>query len=258
MGSSLRVTPAASMPQLVGDSKRGRLVIVNLQSTPLDDVAAMRINAKTDDVMVALMEKLEIPIPQFYLRRIIGVRIREKVDGVFTARITGYDSNKQRMSLFKALRYNGTTKKLSERETSRFRLQLPKELNSKDKLDKHTITVYLGFNGHYNEPPLKFGHTICAGAQDLEVLDNEVFYVVTFDPISKEWKSQDVLEDDVEENKENDAPSWRDSISNQITNAFSNVAIGLGLGEPSARGADSDRDSDEDSDNELPDHDIEV
>lgn len=106
----------------------------------------------------------------------------------------------QRMSLFKALRYNGTTKKLSERETSRFRLQLPKELNSKDKLDKHTITVYLGFNGHYNEPPLKFGHTICAGAQDLEVLDNEVFYVVTFDPISKEWKSQDVLEDDVEEN----------------------------------------------------------
>ena len=43
MGSSLTVTPAADIPKDV--SKKGKLVIVNLQSTPLDNCAFMRINA---------------------------------------------------------------------------------------------------------------------------------------------------------------------------------------------------------------------
>lgn len=42
LGSSLRVTPAADMPQLVGKNKKD-LVIVNLQATPLDHLSNLRI-----------------------------------------------------------------------------------------------------------------------------------------------------------------------------------------------------------------------
>lgn len=54
MGSSLRVTPAANMPEHVGKKKKN-LVIVNLQKTPLDSVAALKIHAFTDKVMELLM-----------------------------------------------------------------------------------------------------------------------------------------------------------------------------------------------------------
>lgn len=42
------------------------LVIVNLQKTPADHVAAVRIFAKTDEVMEGVMKELGIPIPPTY------------------------------------------------------------------------------------------------------------------------------------------------------------------------------------------------
>ena len=55
MGSSLRVTPAADMPRSCA-TNGGNLVIVNLQKTPLDDMAAIVIHAKCDDVMRLVMQ----------------------------------------------------------------------------------------------------------------------------------------------------------------------------------------------------------
>ncbi len=52
MGSSLTVTPAAHIPKEVG--KKGKLIIVNLQKTPLDEHAFFRINAMCDEVMKRL------------------------------------------------------------------------------------------------------------------------------------------------------------------------------------------------------------
>lgn len=49
--------------------KNGNLVIVNLQSTPLDKLAAIKINAMCDDVMKRVMEKLGIPISLYTLKR---------------------------------------------------------------------------------------------------------------------------------------------------------------------------------------------
>jgi len=68
LGSSLTVTPAADIPKVVGE-QRQRLVIVNLQCTPLDQLAKLRIYAKTDDVSRMLMSKLCLEIPEFRLRR---------------------------------------------------------------------------------------------------------------------------------------------------------------------------------------------
>ncbi len=68
MGSSLTVTPAADIPETVG-KRRQKLVIVNLQRTPLDPLTKLRIFAKTDDVTKLLMSKLGLEIPEFRLKR---------------------------------------------------------------------------------------------------------------------------------------------------------------------------------------------
>jgi len=47
----------------------GDLVIVNLQETPLDMIASLRIFAKCDDVSKLLAEKLSVEIPAFRLKR---------------------------------------------------------------------------------------------------------------------------------------------------------------------------------------------
>ena len=47
----------------------GDLVIVNLQRTPLDSLASLRIYAKCDDVSRMLAEKLSLQIPKFLLHR---------------------------------------------------------------------------------------------------------------------------------------------------------------------------------------------
>ena len=60
MGSSLTVTPAADMPKHVG--KKGKLIIVNLQNTPLDKYAFIKVNALCDDFMKLLADKLELKV----------------------------------------------------------------------------------------------------------------------------------------------------------------------------------------------------
>ena len=50
-------------------TNHGDLVIVNLQSTPLDSLASLRIYAKCDDVSRMLAEKLSLQIPNFLLYR---------------------------------------------------------------------------------------------------------------------------------------------------------------------------------------------
>jgi mono-ADP-ribosyltransferase sirtuin 6 len=62
LGSSLRVNPAAEMAKITSENGNN-LVIVNLQKTPLDKFASLRIYAKIDDVFDILMKKLNLAIP---------------------------------------------------------------------------------------------------------------------------------------------------------------------------------------------------
>jgi len=66
------VYPAAEMPNYTVKNG-GRLVIINLQKTPLDDIASMVIHGKIEDVMVSLMKKLEIAIPEWKIVRRISI-----------------------------------------------------------------------------------------------------------------------------------------------------------------------------------------
>jgi len=51
LGSSLQVRPAMLFPMAIGQKQNSDLAIINLQPTPLDKIAKIRIWAKVDDVM---------------------------------------------------------------------------------------------------------------------------------------------------------------------------------------------------------------
>ena len=70
LGSSLSVAPASDLPSATA-ALGGAVVIVNLQRTALDDLAAIRIFARADTVMEGVMARLRLPIPPFTLRRSI-------------------------------------------------------------------------------------------------------------------------------------------------------------------------------------------
>jgi len=68
LGSSCRVSPAADLPEQVG--LRGKLrngpklVIVNLQVTPLDELAAVKVHAKTDVFLAKMAAELGVVVPE--------------------------------------------------------------------------------------------------------------------------------------------------------------------------------------------------
>jgi len=69
LGSSLGVSPANHIPERVGVNQGGRLVIVNLMRTHLDEQADLVIHAQCNTVMELLMKELALDIPTFKLHR---------------------------------------------------------------------------------------------------------------------------------------------------------------------------------------------
>ena len=62
---------------------------MNLQATPLDSVADLIIHATCDDVMRAVMAKLELDIPPFRLHRYVNVGHRTLPTGARRFHING-------------------------------------------------------------------------------------------------------------------------------------------------------------------------
>ena len=131
MGSSLTVRPACTMPELTARNQ-GALVIVNLQPTPLDDKATIKIHAKTDTVMAMLMKRLGYNIPRFRLRRrfIAGVsRVKGSSARAFVRAVDVHDPSLELSQLCRATATNC------------------------DSLKRVQITLH--FTGHYHEPALQ-------------------------------------------------------------------------------------------------------
>lgn len=181
LGSSLRVTPAADMPKETV-KKGGKLVIVNLQETPLDSMA-FRVNGLIDDVIFRLMEKLNLPIPAFKLPRHVSVMKTEK-EGKKGFKIRGVDEEGSPYSLFR-----GTVVAFENKE----KLPVEKEPfwicpSNQVDLDKGVMTVNLLFQGHYGEPP----HEIQVALESL-TLNEPAYYFMEFDPSNRSWSKAEKI-----------------------------------------------------------------
>ena len=64
MGSSMRVNPACELP-LLTKANGGKFVMCNLQKVQCAAFADLVIYERCDVIMKKVMEKLEIPIPEF-------------------------------------------------------------------------------------------------------------------------------------------------------------------------------------------------
>ena len=120
IGSSMRVNPAAQMAEATANNG-GKLVIINLQNTPLTPMA-LHIYGKIDEVLELLMKKLNIPIPAFSLKRRAEVTLKDN-----RLQIAGKDTNGRPYTIFKNTSFEANNKKYKAKMT---------------------------FQGYYNEPQL--------------------------------------------------------------------------------------------------------
>ena len=161
MGSSLRVNPAAQFPKEV--SKHGKLVVVNLQKTPLDKYA-LCIHALCDVVMDKLMRELQLDVPKFKLRRMIGVG----KDGD-RVRVRGLDFNGAPYSLLTQVVFKGDEE-----------VKLTKEPFEVEAV-RNFQDIVLTFQGHYGEPEYYLS------ISSEEISEGERVCELVFDPYTGEW-----------------------------------------------------------------------
>ena len=105
-GSSLTVSPACDMPRITKETG-GRLVIVNLQKTPLSNMADAHIFAKTDLVMAGILDRLAIQPKKWSLRRKFAITYsyQDGGDGLSLS-LQGLDADNDSLpaSIFRAVR----------------------------------------------------------------------------------------------------------------------------------------------------------
>ena len=165
LGSSLTVTPANEIPEIVG--KKAKLVIVNLQKTDLDKNCVLRIFGKSDQVMQLVMSKLNLAIPHFTLTRHLAIG-RHK--GHFF--IQGVDEEGCHFSCLKQAAISET-------------LLISKEpfLLDESKVPSADLApIQLQWYGHYGEPMLQIMHDFSSKLK---------LYCMQYTPMLGEWKTSE-------------------------------------------------------------------
>ncbi|XDG10341.1 hypothetical protein ABKA04_009956 [Annulohypoxylon sp. FPYF3050] len=174
LGSSLTVTPANEIPETVGRRKGTKLAICNLQETPIDKLADIRVFSKADELMIRVMEKLDIPISSFILRRRLMVRMETADGGREQLRVYGEDVDGTPATFLQSvkLEYNRRVVR-SEPFVIYFRGDL--EPGTELKLE-------LEFMGNYGEPNLEIPYEYVDG-------NHSQLYLLEYDPQTGEWKT---------------------------------------------------------------------
>ncbi|KAL2196923.1 DHS-like NAD/FAD-binding domain-containing protein [Corynascus similis CBS 632.67] len=190
LGSSLTVSPANEIPRAaavgsgLGDEKNdAKLVICNLQATPLDSMAALRIHARTDELMVQVMRELGVEIPGFVLCR----RLRVAVEGG-PGTGTGHGRGDRRKVTVSGVDVDGTPASfLRSVRLANNRRALKAEpfvfdLRGDVVKDGAELSFELEFMGHYGEPNLELVHAL----RESE-LETATMYSLEYNPQNGEW-----------------------------------------------------------------------
>ena len=140
IGSSLRVNPAAQMVEETSE-RGGRVWIINLQKTPHTPIAT-QIYAKIDDVLGLLMNKLNMAVPAFTLKRHARFTLSTNAsNGKEYLAAAGIDENGGPYTIFNGVHLNG--EKMAK---------IP--LKDSEKGDAAIYEAIFKFQGHYNETDL--------------------------------------------------------------------------------------------------------
>jgi len=93
LGTSLRVEPANKLPQRTLKNG-GKVVIVNLQETPKDHVASMKINGLCDVVLKSVMHSLKVKIPNYvqYEELLVTVNTKEGLNSAIGEQVSQSES----------------------------------------------------------------------------------------------------------------------------------------------------------------------
>ena len=183
LGSSLRVLPAADIPaQMI---RRGaKVVICNLQKTPLNKTCAMEIHEQIDPVMTELMEKLGHKIPHFKLKR--RFVIDTTVEGL---QILGYDVvhdipysyiKEAHVVLGQKEKYHPDMKILKDQKMTKepFYVRFPGHTEF-FKAKPLCATITLSFHSHYSEPGMILEEEITAPGRWR--------YIIEYDTKAEQW-----------------------------------------------------------------------
>eukprot|EP01114_Cavostelium_apophysatum_P020497 TRINITY_DN6888_c0_g1_i1.p1 TRINITY_DN6888_c0_g1~~TRINITY_DN6888_c0_g1_i1.p1 ORF type:complete len:371 (+),score=59.41 TRINITY_DN6888_c0_g1_i1:125-1237(+) len=166
LGSSLTVSPANDIPKTVA-KRGGKLIICNLQRTPLDDAAKMRVFAKTDDLMRSIFKGLQLEIPKFVLRRRVAIE-REGQN----IRIQGVDFDGTPASIFKMVAVsNSATKENLRHEPFEYQ----------NLANEKLLKIRFYFMEHYLEPPFDIN------VDTSEDTESKTFIRLDYDPYEKTW-----------------------------------------------------------------------
>ena len=153
LGSSLTVTPANEIPETVGKRKDGKLILCNLQTTPMDRLSKIRVYSKSDDVMTRVMRHLALPIPPFILQRRLIINItRRGGERGYQITLHGIDSDGTPASFLRSAKVGRAACR-----TEPFVFSLREQL-----VEGTECKVHLEFMGHYAEPSLEIMH-VCGG-----------------------------------------------------------------------------------------------
>ncbi|KAI5923012.1 NAD-dependent deacetylase sirtuin-7 [Camillea tinctor] len=173
LGSSLTVSPANEMPETVGSRRGATLAICNLQTTPVDKLAGLRVFSKTDDLMVRVMEKLDIPIPPFVLRRLLVVKLETVGDERYRLTVTGVDVDGTPVSYLQSVKLEHNRRVVRSE---------PFAISFRGALEPGAeLRITLEFMGHYGEPNLDI-----VQHYDKEALAESV-YLLEYSPQNGEW-----------------------------------------------------------------------
>lgn len=177
-GSSLRVPPACDQPAITA-RMGGKLVICNLQKTPLTDMADLQIYAQTDTVMTMLMERFRIPIPPFRLLRRVIVGRCEIAGQIYAKAIDMHDPTVE-VGHICAVDWDGqgVPQKVLKDPLAAISQKQGGHCH-KVGSDLRALAPVIHFMGHYHEPPM-----------DLKVdLSNSlaVDVMLSFDPYDRLW-----------------------------------------------------------------------
>lgn len=180
LGSSLRVQPANSIPEIVARPSRktknkNKLVICNLQTTPLDNDAHMLIRTRTDYLMIRTMAKLGFEIPRFILRRQLVVEVQTQSAERHQLKVYGIDVDGTPVTFLKSAKLEGS-RRVAKSE--------PYIILIRDKLDSGSeLKLELEFMGHYLEPRLTLTHEF------IEEEDRRSVYLMEYDPQQRFWST---------------------------------------------------------------------